>query len=389
MLEMAAKMAGDRSSARAETRPARRFRQDHFHGHRQWHALVLPDRERADRCGTRPKTWKPISPGRPQQTSVAQSPDVAAALQGEAGPTALVYCDVPQIFDKTYPMLPMAAMMLQQKGINLDLSMLPSANVIRGHLTPLVTTVRRTKAGIEIAEQYPMPGVGIVSSTPLWTALLLPAVQAGREAARRMQSSNNLKQIGLAMHNYAYANKSFPPAYAADKDGKPLLSWRVHILPYVNQAELYKQFHLDEPWDSEHNKPLIAQMPAVYKHPNSAVSGQGKTNYLTVRGEKAVFPGTKGVTLKEIIDGTSNTIMTVEVSDEKAVVWTKPDDFEYDEKDPLKGLVGLSPGGFNAGFADGSVRFCALVDRSQDPHRAVHPQRRGAVRSEDAELVVP
>jgi prepilin-type processing-associated H-X9-DG protein len=299
-----------------------------------------------------------------QQKSLAQAPEVAAALQGEAGPTVLLYCDVPQLFDKLYPLLPMAALVLQQKGIKLDLSSLPPANVIRSHLTPLVTAVRRTKAGIEIAEQHPLPGVGIVSNVPMLTALLLPAVQAGRETARRMQSSNNLKQIGLAMLNAEHANKSFPPAYTADKDGKPLLSWRVHILPYLDQNDLYKQFHLDEPWDSEHNKPLVAQMPAVYKHPKSAVSGEGKTNYLTVRGEKTVFSGSKGVGLMDITDGTSSTVMTVEVSDEKAVVWTKPDDFEYDEKDPIKGLVGLSPGGFNAGFADGSVRF---LSSSIDP----------------------
>jgi hypothetical protein len=296
--------------------------------------------------------------------SLAKTPEVAAALQGESGPTALLYCDVPQIFDKVYPLLPMAALALQQKGITLDVSVLPPAEAIRSHLTPLVSTVRRTKAGIEIAEQYPLPGVGIVSSTPLWTALLLPAVQAAREAARRAQSSNNLKQIGLAMHTYAYSHKHFPPAYTADKNGKPLLSWRVHVLPYLEQNDLYKQFHLDEPWDSEHNKALIAQMPSVYKHPRSAVSGEGKTNYLTVRGEKTVFSGTKGIAFRDITDGTSNTIMTVEVADEKAAVWTKPDDFEYDEKNPLQGLVGLSVGGFQVGFADGSVRF---LSSSTDP----------------------
>jgi hypothetical protein len=292
--------------------------------------------------------------------SLGQVSEIAAALQGEAGPTALLYCDLPQVFDRVYPMLPMGAMMLQQKGINLDLSLLPPAQVIRRHLTPIVATVRRTKAGIEIAEQYPAPGFSIISNAPMLTALLLPAVQAGRGAARGAQSQNNLRQIGLALLNHHQARGSFPPAYTTGKDGKPLLSWRVHILPYLDQDALYKQFHLDEPWDSEHNKALVAQMPATYKHPASAVSGEGKTNYLTVRGEKTVFPGEKCIGLAEIRDGSSNTIMTVEVADESAVVWTKPDDFQYDEKNPLKGLGGLSPDGFNAGFADGSVRFLSL-----------------------------
>ena len=98
-------------------------------------------------------------------------------------------------------------------------------------------------------------------------------------------------------------------------------------------------------------------MPTVFMGPTVTASDQWKTNYLTIRGEDTVFPGKKGVGFEEIRDGTSNTIMTVEVSDAKAVVWTKPDDFEYDREDPIRGLIGLRPDGFLAGFADGSVRF--------------------------------
>jgi type II secretory pathway pseudopilin PulG len=195
-----------------------------------------------------------------------------------------------------------------------------------------------------------------IATIGILAALLLPAVQAAREAARRIQSTNNLKQIGLGMHNYVYANKTFPPAYKTDASGKALLSWRVLILPYLGENKLFKQFHLDEPWDSDNNKPLIARMPAVYRDPNSALAEQGKTNYLTVRNAKSVFPNDKGIGLAEITDGTSNTIMTVEVPDENAVIWTKPDDFTYDENDPLKGLGGMRADVFLAGFADGSVR---------------------------------
>ena len=87
------------------------------------------------------------------------------------------------------------------------------------------------------------------------------------------------------------------------------------------------------------------------------MSGEGKTNYLTVRGEKSVFPGKKGVAIAAIQDGTSSTIMMVEVADQSAVIWTKPDDFQHQEENPLTGLVGLWPGGFQAAFADGSVQF--------------------------------
>jgi hypothetical protein len=166
-----------------------------------------------------------------------------------------------------------------------------------------------------------------------------------------------MREIALAMHKYADAKRTLPPPYVADKVGTPLLSWRVLILPYLGQESLYKQFHLDEPWDSQHNKQLIPRMPAVFMSPNSKVSDQAKTNYLTVRGEDTAFPGTKGIGFAEIRDGLSNTILTVEVSDAKAAAWTAPHDFLYDRQDPIHGLVGLWPDGFLAGFADGSVRF--------------------------------
>ena len=118
---------------------------------------------------------------------------------------------------------------------------------------------------------------------------------------------------------------------------------------------MYNQFHQDEPWDSENNKKLIAKMPPEFRSPNSK-AGEGKTNYLAVRGEKTVFPGKQGVRIADIKDGTAHTIAIVEASDEKAAIWTKPDDFEYNDENPLQGLVGMHPNGFLAGFADGSVR---------------------------------
>jgi len=190
-----------------------------------------------------------------------------------------------------------------------------------------------------------------------------PAPAAKHQDVGRQPSTNNMKQIGLAMHEYHQAKGTFPPAYLAGKGGKPLLSWRVLILPLLEQDELYKQFHLDEPWDSEHNKTLIARMPAVYRSRNSTIEAE-KTPYLTVRGPNTVFPGTTGISMAAIPDGTSNTIMTVEVSDAKAVVWTQPDDFQYDPRDPKRGLLGAWPDGFLAGLADGSVRF---VSASVDP----------------------
>ena len=136
------------------------------------------------------------------------------------------------------------------------------------------------------------------ATTGVLVALLLPAVQAAREAARRSASTNNLKQIALAMHNHHDVFRRLPAS--ANYDGEtPLLSWRVHILPFVGHQQLYSQFHLDEPWDSEHNRSLIENMPAVYENP-SLSNGDFKTNYLVLTGEKTMFAGKTGIRFADV-----------------------------------------------------------------------------------------
>jgi len=226
------------------------------------------------------------------------------------------------------------------------------ANAIEGRLQPT-----RTGKQLLITLNADMASSGVL------VALLLPAVQAAREAARRTQSSNNLKQIALAMHNYHDTYKCFPAAYSTDAGGKPLLSWRVYLLPFLEQGPLFEQFHLDEPWDSPHNRQLIPQMPEVYRASGSKAP-PGKTNYLGIRGQAMAFIAPKqnggapqGSRFADFTDGTSNTIMVVEASDEAAVEWTRPADYEPDASQPLQGLGGLRPGGFQAALTDGSVQF--------------------------------
>jgi hypothetical protein len=186
-----------------------------------------------------------------------------------------------------------------------------------------------------------------------------------RAAAQRAQSMNNLKQIALAMHNDHSVTGRFPAAVIMGKGNKPLLSWRVHILPYIEQDALYKEFHLDEPWDSEHNKKLIAKMPAVYRSTtDDKLNKAGKTTYLVPRGKDTMFPPDKGVRAADITDGLSNTIMTLDASDDKAVIWTKPDDLEIDPDNPAKGLSTRHGMGFVVGMGDGSVRMIpANIDK--------------------------
>jgi hypothetical protein len=186
--------------------------------------------------------------------------------------------------------------------------------------------------------------------------LIASAAKRTQAAAGRTQSMNNIKQMALALHNYHDANGSFPPTGNLGKDNKPLLSWRVHILPYIEQDNLYKQFKLDEPWDSETNKALIEKMPAIFKSPAQKLD-DGKTTYLAPMAKDTVIAPGKGTRIADITDGTSNTIMIVESSDDAAVIWTKPDDLDTAGAEVLKKLLGHYETGFIAGFADGSVRF--------------------------------
>ncbi|MGW8258219.1 MAG: DUF1559 family PulG-like putative transporter, partial [Thermoguttaceae bacterium] len=201
-------------------------------------------------------------------------------------------------------------------------------------------------------------------------SVFMPPVQLVIDNAQRTQSMINLKQIGLAMHFYHEANKHFPAAASYSKDARPLLSWRVMILPYL-APKLYNQFHLDEPWDSQHNKKLIDKMPAVFKSPKSRLKATGKTNYVVPVGPGTVFEPKEGMKIKEITDGTSCTIMVVEVDDANAVTWTKPDDLQYDPKQPAKGLGGLFNDVFLALYCDGSVHALSMTSVGEDGLRAL------------------
>jgi uncharacterized protein DUF1559 len=227
---------------------------------------------------------------------------------------------------------------------------------IMGRLDELLAAPPLTKEGsaLQLSLQLPQGGSTVLSLGAISAGLLLPAVQKVREAASRTQDQNNLKQMALAMHSYADVNKGFPPAAICDQNGKPLLSWRVAILPYIEQDGLYRQFKLDEPWDSEHNKKLIPSMPQIYYIP-SAPMKTGETHYRVFVGGGAMFDLDKKVGFQQITDGTSNTLMIVET--EESGVWTKPQDVAYDPQKPLPKFAPFYANGFNAALADGSVRF--------------------------------
>ncbi len=175
------------------------------------------------------------------------------------------------------------------------------------------------------------------------------------DVAAQEKTQKNLKRLIMAVHNN-HGNWNSLPAHAIyDTDGKPLLSWRVHLLPFLAEEKLYREFHLDEPWDSEHNRKLIARMPDVFRNPK--VAKPGMTNYLAVVGKECVFNGTPaGLTFSDITDGTSKTIAIVEADADSAVVWTKPQDWKFNRHDPTAGLGSLWRDHWYGAWVDGSVR---------------------------------
>jgi prepilin-type processing-associated H-X9-DG protein len=219
--------------------------------------------------------------------------------------------------------------------------------------------LKKQDASLAVSVPLPQGGAGVVALGAISTGLLVPAVQKVREAAARTQDANNLKQMALAMHIHADATrKGFPAAAICDRAGKPLLSWRVAILPYIEQDQLYRQFKLDEPWDSEHNHKLIPLMPQIYAVP-TAPTPPGETHYRVFVGGGALFDLDKQVRFPQITDGTSNTVLIVETA--ASVPWTKPDDIAYDVQRPLPKLGRFFPNGYNVAFADGSVRFLSTA----------------------------
>jgi hypothetical protein len=194
-----------------------------------------------------------------------------------------------------------------------------------------------------------------------------------RDAASLNLRANHMKQFALGMLNFESSHGVLPAAAAiVSETGQPLLSWRVAVLPWMEEDQLFQEFHLDEPWDSPHNLELVKRMPACYANPlHPEQSLKGETTYLVPvhpesvflpadQGEvkEATYNGRKyfarqGIPYREIRDGTDNTLMLVEVAPENAVPWTKPQDWEVDLAQPLAGIRHSGAKRFITGWMDG------------------------------------
>ncbi len=182
-----------------------------------------------------------------------------------------------------------------------------------------------------------------------------------RNAVFRAETRDQMRQIAIALVNYESERGKYPQSTAmTSSDGKSGLSWRVAILPMLDENALYQQFRLQEPWDSPHNKKLIERMPKIYQSPGSALE-RGFTNYVGIAGPNTILNNSKRpAKTTNVTDGTSKTIMIVEADDTHGVIWTKPDDYPWDVANPSAGLGNIWSGNFFGAMADGSIHFLSV-----------------------------
>lgn len=186
--------------------------------------------------------------------------------------------------------------------------------------------------------------------------MIMPSVMAAEAAARRAASTNKIKQLTLAMLNYEATYGHFPAAVNYAEGSEHPHSWRVAILPFLEQQTAYDQYNMNEPWDSETNRKVLAQMPDVMRSPFDD-SGSTNTSYFALTGPETALGNEAGTRIAEITDGTSRTLLLVE--SKQAVPWTKPEDLMYAADKPLPKLGGWQPGFFIAAMCDGSVHLLA------------------------------
>jgi type II secretory pathway pseudopilin PulG len=187
-----------------------------------------------------------------------------------------------------------------------------------------------------------------------------PYFQSAQRKAQQNQAQENVRQIAEALLRYHQDHGEFPPAYTVDAKGKPLHSWRVLILPYLGEQNLYSQIRLNEPWDSPYNQRFHSQMPAVFQEVNATPGNN--TCCVAIEGKGFVFDGTKKTKLDEIKDGASDTILVLEISGSD-IPWMEPKDFTMADVDftpgsNVGGFVGSQHSkGAYVGLGDGSSKL--------------------------------
>jgi hypothetical protein len=190
------------------------------------------------------------------------------------------------------------------------------------------------------------------------------AIGDAREGARRSQCISNLKQLGLALINYHEVYGCFPPAHVDDPTGKPMHSWRVLILPMLEQSGLYNAYDFSEPWDGPSNRRLIGRMPGIYACPSRYdPSGRAHlTSFVAVTGPGTLFPDVGGVTTSDLTDGAGVTLAITE-TETMDIPWTEPRDLDARAMSMIindmkrASISSQHTFGAEAVFADDSIHF--------------------------------
>ena len=197
----------------------------------------------------------------------------------------------------------------------------------------------------------------VIAVIGMLLAFLLPARRGSNVASQRMQCSNHLKQIGVALQNYADVHGTLPPAYTVDADGKPLHSWRTLILPYIEEKALYDTIDLSKPWDDPANQAASQTRISIYQCPSADIR-PSHTTYLAIVGAGCCFRPAEGRPMAEIKDDQFQTLMVIEVDAQRAVHWMSPQDADVKLVASFGKVAELShPGGAQALCANGAVRF--------------------------------
>jgi prepilin-type processing-associated H-X9-DG protein len=193
-------------------------------------------------------------------------------------------------------------------------------------------------------------------------SFILPAIQRTGHG-RRPQCMNNLRNIVLALHNYHSGHGSLPSPYIADANGRPMHSWRVLILPYLDRNDLYELYRFDEPWDGPNNSKLHDLIADVFRCPQDHGGNKSTvTSYVAVVGPDTNWPADRSVKLDDVADGLSNTLLVVEIAN-SGIHWMEPRDLHVSQMTRMingksgQGISSAHPGGAAVGFADGRVRF--------------------------------
>jgi prepilin-type processing-associated H-X9-DG protein len=202
----------------------------------------------------------------------------------------------------------------------------------------------------------------LVALTLILVAILLPAVQSSSSPGHFGRCANNLKRLGLALHLYHEDHGSFPPAYIADDDGKPMHSWRVLLLPYLEEKIAYGKYRWDEPWNGPNNSRLGINPYDFQCSADQATFGSSMTSYVLVTGPGTPFPDGASTKIDDFRDGVANTILIVEVAN-SGIHWMEPRDLNIQQMattlnaKPGQGISSCHSSGAVVVFADGHTEF--------------------------------